>query len=120
MITTLFREFTIEAGRYLPQLPEQHPCARMHGHTFVIQVHVKGEVDPVTGWLMDFAELDRQVQAVRQALDHKVLNEIAGLKNPTTEQLASWIWQQLQLGLPGLSQIVIRENPYSGCIYNGD
>lgn len=120
MATTLFREFTIEAGRHLPRLPENHPCARMHGHTFVVQVYVSGDIDPASGWLMDFAELDGPLQDVRRTLDHQVLNEIEGLENPTTEQLARWIWQRLQDQLPGLSQIIIRENPYSGCIYTGD
>lgn len=120
MAMTLFREFTVEAGRYLPHLPAHHPCAHMHGHTFIIQVHVTGETRPDTGWVMDFAELDRLLQDVRRSLDHKVLNEVDGLENPTTEQMARWIWQRLHDRLPGLSRVEIRENPYSGCSYTGD
>lgn len=120
MTTTLFREFTIEAGRYLPNLEADHPCARMHGHTFVVQVHIAGEVDEEKGWIMDFNVLDRQLYEVRQMLDHKVLNEVSGLENPTTELLARWLWRNLEEQLPGLSRIVIQENPYSGCIYTGD
>jgi len=120
MTTTLFREFTIEAGRYLPNLAPVHPCARMHGHTFVVQIHITGEIDEVKGWIMDFNELDEKLNEVRQMLDHKVLNEIRGLENPTTELLARWLWERLIESLPGLSRIVIRENPYSGCIYTGD
>ena len=120
MSTTLYREFTVEAGRYLPLLSDNHPCAHVHGHTFVIQVHVTGGPDPETGWIMDFAELDDRIQSVRQVLDHKVLNDIAGLENPTTELLAQWIWKQLVRELPGLSKIVIQENPHSGCIYTGE
>lgn len=120
MTTTLYREFTVEAGRYLPRLDQGHPCARMHGHTFVIQVHITGTPGEESGWLMDFAELDNRIQNVRQALDHKVLNEIEGLENPTTELLAQWIWNHLVEELPGLSRIVIQENPHSGCIYTGN
>ncbi|MDZ7736555.1 MAG: 6-carboxytetrahydropterin synthase QueD [Gammaproteobacteria bacterium] len=120
MATTLYRKFTIEAGRYLSAISAGHPCARMHGHTFIIQVHVTGPVQKGTGWVMDFAELDGKIQAVRQELDHKVLNDIGGLENPTTELLARWIWDRLAGDLPGLSRIVIQENPQSGCIYTGD
>ena len=120
MTTTLFREFTIEAGRYLPNLAPEHPCARMHGHTFMVQIHVTGKVDEEKGWIMDFNELDDKLEEIRQLLDHRVLNEVPGLENPTTELLARWIWGRLVKELPGLSRIVIQENAYSGCIYTGD
>lgn len=120
MATTLYREFTIEAGRYLPAVSVDHPCARMHGHTFIVQVHVTASVQKETGWIMDFAELDDKIQTVREKLDHKVLNEVIGLENPTTELLARWIWDRLTEDLPGLSKIIIQENPRSGCIYTGE
>ncbi len=120
MATELFREFTLEAGRQLPNLPAGHPCSRMHGHTFRIQVFIGGEIQPRSGWIMDFAELDTKIHAIREILDHQVLNGIPGLENPTTELLAQWIWQRLKPELPGLTRIVIQENPYSGCIYTGD
>lgn len=120
MATTLFKQFTIEAGRYLPKLEPEHPCARMHGHTFVVQVDITGKVDEATGWIMDFNELDEQVNKIREMLDHRVLNEVSGLENPTTELLARWIWERLIIELPGLSRIVIQENLSSGCIYTGD
>ncbi len=120
MTTTLFREFTIEAGRYLPYLTPDHPCGRMHGHTFVVQIHITGEVDEEKGWIMDFNDLDDKLNEVRHMLDHKVLNEIPGLENPTTELLARWLWERLIKDLPGLSRIVIQENPHTGCIYTGD
>lgn len=120
MATTLYREFTIEAGRYLPAISADHPCARMHGHTFVVQVHVMGPVQKDTGWIMDFAELDDKIQTIREELDHKVLNDVIGLENPTTELMARWIWDRLARDLSGLSKVVIQENPQSGCIYTGE
>ncbi|WP_259054820.1 6-carboxytetrahydropterin synthase QueD [Methylohalomonas lacus] len=116
----LFREFILESARRLPNLPESHPCAAMHGHTFRIQIHVQGPIQSTTGWVMDFSELDRHVQDLRGELDHRVLNDIAGLENPTTELLARWIWQRLQPTVPGLSRIVIQENQNSGCVYTGE
>lgn len=120
MAIELFREFTIESARQLPKLPADHPCARMHGHTFRIQVYIQGSIDTQSGWIMDFASLDEQLQALRLEIDHRVLNDIPGLENPTTELLARWLWQRLQPGLPGLSRIVLSENPHSGCVYSGE
>lgn len=120
MAIEVFREFVIESARRLPYLPANHPCAAMHGHTFRIQIYVQGPIQCEAGWVMDFADLDRHVQALRGELDHRVLNEVAGLENPTTELLARWIWQRLQPSVPGLSRIVIQENPNSGCVYTGE
>ncbi len=120
MAIELFREFVLESARRLPNLPASHPCAAMHGHTFRIQIHVQGPIESTTGWVMDFSELDRHVQDLRAELDHRVLNDIAGLENPTTELLARWIWQRLQPTVLGLSRIVIQENPNSGCVYTGE
>ncbi len=120
MAIEIFREFVLESARRLPNLPANHPCAVMHGHTFRIQIHIQGPIQPETGWVMDFSELDSHVQTLRGELDHRVLNEVAGLENPTTELLARWIWQRLQPSVPGLSRIVIQENPNSGCVYTGE
>lgn len=120
MSVELFREFTIESARQLTGLPAEHPCGRIHGHTFRISVHVNGEINSDTGWLMDFSELDDCIRAVREQIDHKLLNDIPGLENPTTEIMARWLWKRLKPDLPGLSRIMIRENPYSGCIYTED
>lgn len=116
----IFREFEIEAARRLPQLPEGHKCRRLHGHTFRIAIHVAGAPASGSGWVMDFAEIDRNFQPIREALDHRYLNEIAGLENPTSENLARWIWARLAPVLPGLCGVAVRENPTSGCIYRGE
>lgn len=120
MTTEIFREFTLEVARYLPMLKASHPCARMHGHTLHVRVHIAGEIQAEAGWIMDFNELDRSIADIKSVLDHRVLNEIAGLENPTTELLARWIWGQLKSALPGLCRIQIQENPTSGCNYTGE
>ncbi len=120
MTTEIFREFTLEIARCLPTLKASHPCARMHGHTLHVQVHIAGEIQAESGWVMDFNELNRSIADIKSVLDHRVLNEIAGLENPTTELLARWIWRQLKAELPGLCRIQIRENPTSGCNYTGE
>lgn len=116
----IFNIYYIEAARRLPRLPESHPCSRVHGHSFRIEVHVSGPVDPDTGWVIDFAELDAAFAPLKAQIDHRYLNDLPGLENPTSERLAQWIWQQLKPALPGLSKIVVQETQQSGCVYWGD
>ena len=116
---SIFKEFTFEAAHRLPHVPIDHKCHRLHGHSFRVEIHVGGEVDPRTGWILDFAEVKAAFKPLHAELDHNYLNEIPGLENPTSENLASWIWERLELTLPGLSQVVVQETCTSGCIYNG-
>jgi 6-pyruvoyltetrahydropterin/6-carboxytetrahydropterin synthase len=115
MSTEIFKAFTFEAAHRLPHVPEGHKCARLHGHSFRVELHVGGEVDPRTGWIMDFAEITRAFAPLHERLDHHYLNEIEGLENPTSEVLAAWIWDHIDL--PGLTRIVVRETCTSGCVY---
>jgi len=115
----IFRVFQIEAAHSLPNVPEGHKCARLHGHSFRIEVHVSGPVGEREGWVMDFADLRRIFQPLYDRLDHHYLNEIEGLENPTSENLARWIWKELKPGLAGLSKIVVQETCNAGCVYYG-
>jgi 6-pyruvoyltetrahydropterin/6-carboxytetrahydropterin synthase len=115
----IFSKFVLEAARRLPNLREPHPCARLHGHSFNVEVHLQGPLDPVFGWVVDFAEVQKAWDKVHQQLDHRYLNEVPGLENPTSEHLAKWIWQVLQADLPTLSKIVVMETSTSGCVYCG-
>jgi len=116
----IFKVFQVEAAHRLPNVPEEHKCARLHGHSFRIEVHVSGPVGTQLGWVMDFADLQRAFQPVFDQLDHHYLNEIDGLDNPTSENLARWIWQQLSPGLEGLRKIIVQETCNAGCIYRGE
>jgi len=115
----LFREFRFEAAHLLPRVEAGHKCARLHGHSYRVTVHVVGEVGPETGWVMDFADLARAFEPLHDQLDHRYLNEVAGLDNPTSEVLAEWIWDRLEPTLPGLDSVVVHETCTSGCVYRG-
>ncbi|RLK61357.1 6-carboxytetrahydropterin synthase QueD [Actinokineospora cianjurensis] len=115
----IFREFTFEAAHRLPNVPEGHKCARLHGHSYRVEVAVSGPVDPVAGWVMDFGDLKAAVRPVIAELDHYYLNDVAGLENPTSEVLAEWLWERLRATLP-LSAITVRETCTSGCTYRGE
>lgn len=115
----LFKAFTLEAAHRLPHVPPGHKCARLHGHSFRVEIHVEGEVDPHTGWVMDFADIKRAFQPLFDRLDHHCLNDVEGLENPTSEVLATWIWDRLKPTLPLLSEVVVHETCTSGCRYRG-
>ncbi len=116
----IFRVFQIEAAHFLPHVPTGHKCARMHGHSFRIEVHVSGDVGQKTGWVMDFSDLKAAFQPLFAQLDHHCLNDIEGLDNPTSENLAKWIWARLNPALRGLSKVVVQETCNAGCVYRGD
>jgi len=118
MRTRLERTYRFEAAHFLPKVPPGHKCARMHGHTFHIDVAIEGEVDAERGWLIDFADIDAHAHPLIRQLDHQTLNEIDGLANPTSELLAVWLWQRLA-ALPGLAEIAVSETPTSRCVYRG-
>lgn len=115
----IFKAFTLEAAHRLPNVPPGHKCARLHGHSFRIELHVSGPVDPLFGWVQDFAEIKAAFKPYYDQLDHHYLNDIAGLDNPTSENMARWIWSQLKPTLPLLSEVVVHETCTSGCRYRG-
>jgi 6-pyruvoyltetrahydropterin/6-carboxytetrahydropterin synthase len=115
----IFKEFIVEAAHRLPNVPAGHKCARLHGHSFVIQIYVRGAVGAESGWVIDFADLKTAFQPFYDQLDHNYLNEVEGLENPTSENFAIWIWERLEPRLPTLSKVIVRETCTSGCVYTG-
>ena len=115
----LFKEITFDAAHYLPLLPEEHKCREMHGHTYRLKIWLQGKPD-AAGWVMDFAEIKKILIPVVDLLDHKILNNVEGLFNPTCELVAVWIWNRLKPQLPLLSKVELHETPTSGVIYEGD
>jgi 6-pyruvoyltetrahydropterin/6-carboxytetrahydropterin synthase len=116
----IYKEFTFEAAHLLPHVPEGHKCRRLHGHSYRVEIHVRGEPDPKSGWICDFNDLRVAFAPIHALLDHNSLNDVDGLANPTSELLAKWIWKRLQPALPELARVVVKETCTSGCIYGGD
>ena len=115
----IYKDFSIEAAHRLPNVPEGHKCARLHGHSFQVRISVEGPLGEESGWVMDFGDIKAAFAPIYAQLDHHYLNDIEGLENPTSENLAMWIWQQLKPELPQLSSVRIKETCTSGCIYRG-
>ncbi len=115
----LSREYRFEAAHQLPKVPAGHRCSRLHGHSYKIEILVSGPMDEDSGWLIDFYDLDQAVQPLVEALDHRLLNEIEGLENPTCERLCSWVWRRLAPVLPQLAAVTIWETVDARCTYRG-
>ena len=118
MSVEIVKEFAFDAAHFLPTAAEGHPYRRMHGHSFTAEVALAGTPDPSSGWLVDFAVIEAALAALRDRLDHRVLNDLADLGVPTLENLAAWIYRELDAELPGLVRVTVRR-PSSGesCSY---
>lgn len=115
----LVRAFTFEAAHRLPGAPDGHKCARLHGHSFRVELVCEGPVDEKTGWLIDFGEVKRLFAPFLEELDHRYLNEVVGLENPTAENIARWVWNRVKPALPVLSLVTVAETCTARCEYRG-
>ena len=120
MNVELRKSFQFEAAHLLPHLPRTHKCRRLHGHSFKVEIAVAGACDPKLGWLMDYADITEAFKPIWRKLDHYHLNDIRGLENPTSENLAAWIWHRLKPKLPLLTEVVVAETCQSRCVYRGE
>lgn len=119
MHVRLVKSFRFEAAHWLPTFPEGHKCRRMHGHSFRVDVAVEGEVPEGQGYLIDYGAIEAAVEPLRHQLDHRCLNEVRGLENPTSEVLAGWLWDRLAAELPLLAGIIVQETCTARCEYHG-
>ena len=116
----LRKAFQFEAAHLLPKLPKSHKCRRLHGHSFQVELGVTGDCEPELGWVMDYAEIAEAFKPILEKLDHYYLNEIPGLENPTSENIAIWIWKKLKRRLPLLTEVVVAETCTARCVYRGN
>jgi 6-pyruvoyltetrahydropterin/6-carboxytetrahydropterin synthase len=119
-IMELRKTFQFEAAHLLPHLPRSHKCRRLHGHSFRVEVAVSGACHPKLGWVMDYADIAAAFQPIWEELDHNYLNKIRGLENPTSENLALWIWRRLKPRLPLLTELIVAETCAAQCVYRGE
>lgn len=111
--------FTFEAAHFLPRVPETHRCRRLHGHSYRVELCLDGPVDPATGWVVDFFDVEAAFAPLLARLDHHLLNEIEGLENPTAEHIAVWIWERTRPLLPLLARVRVYETPMCWAEYEG-
>lgn len=111
--------FRFEAAHYLPNVPETHRCRRLHGHSYRVEVQLDGPVDQHTGFVVDFFDVEETFASIVAALDHRCLNEIEGLANPTAENIAIWIWDRLKARLRQISAVRVYETADCWAEYDG-
>lgn len=116
----VFKKFTFDSAHFITEVPEGHKCRNVHGHTYHLTVFFDGPLDPKLGWVIDFAEIKAVVKPFVDQLDHKLLNDIKGLENPTSEGISMWLWDRIKSKLPTLSRIELNETPTSGVVYRGE
>lgn len=116
---TIFRQFTFDSAHFLPYVAEDHKCRQMHGHTYRLTIYMTAEPDEQLGWVMDFADVKKVMTPILDMVDHKTLNNVPGLENPTCELLAKWLWDKIKKEIPILSKIELYETPKSGVVYEG-
>ncbi|HNQ12349.1 MAG TPA: 6-carboxytetrahydropterin synthase QueD [Bacteroidia bacterium] len=115
----LFKKFVFDSAHFLPMVADDHKCKRIHGHTYHLTIYLEGELHPELNWVIDFAEVGRVIDPVIKRIDHRLMNEIEGLENPTCEAIAIWIWKQIKPSLPQLVKVELNETPTSGVVYTG-
>lgn len=118
-VVEVFRDFRFEAAHWLPGVPADHKDARVHGHSYQVRLRLRGPVDERSGYVCDFGRVKAVFGLVDAALDHRTLNEVPGLENPTCELVAVWIWSRVASDLPYLHAVEVRESPWAGCVYRG-
>jgi len=115
----IYKKFTFEAAHLLPNVEKGHKCGQLHGHSFTVIIYAEGDVVDPYGWIVDFGYIKTAFKPILDRLDHSYLNEIEGLENPTSENLAVWIWDKLWAKFPKLSKVVVNETCSSGCAFKG-
>jgi 6-pyruvoyltetrahydropterin/6-carboxytetrahydropterin synthase len=116
----LRKTFQFEAAHLLPRLPKTHKCRRLHGHSFMVEIAVAGDCDPQLGWVMDYADIKAAFKPLWEKLDHRYLNDVPGLENPTSEEIAVWIWRKLKPRLPLLVEVVVAETCTARAVFRGE
>jgi 6-pyruvoyltetrahydropterin/6-carboxytetrahydropterin synthase len=113
--------FGFDAAHRFENYPDGHPYRGVHGHSFQVEVAVRGAPDPASGFVADFGEIEKACAGVRAALDHRMLNEVAELGRPSLENLSIWIWRRLAPQFPNLSRVTVRRDSLGqSCTYEGN
>lgn len=112
--------FGFDAAHHFDHFPEGHPNRTMHGHSFQVEVAIEGEPDPATGFVADFGDIEAACAEVRARLDHKTLNAIEGLAQPSLENISRYLWKSLRARLPALARVTVRrDSAGQSCTYRG-
>ena len=102
------KDFQFEAAHFFGHADANDLFKKIHGHSFAGTVRIEGDAQEEKGWIRDLWKIDQIIKEVVAPLDHSLLNEVEGLKQPALEQIAKWIFDRLEARLPGLSSVEVR------------
>jgi len=112
--------FGFDAAHRFENFPDGHPYRGVHGHSFQVEIGIRGKPDAATGFVADFGDIEKACVKVRELLDHRMLNEIQGLERPSLENLSVWIWRRLAPQFGSLSRVTVRRDSIGqSCTYAG-
>jgi len=115
----IVKSVSFDAAHFLDHDEDARPYARLHGHSFTLSVAIDGEPGPETGWVADFGAVSEALESVRDALDHRLLNEVEGLSRPTLENICRWVADRLAPAFPCLRQVTVsRPSNGESCVYD--
>ena len=110
------KRFSFSASHVLDHLPSDHPCARMHGHNYLITIHLKSETLDEYGFVKDYQSLNTVRQFIDETLDHRHLNDCLS-DPPTSENIARFLYERFKPEIPELYAVEVGETPQTSCIY---
>ena len=110
------KQFSFSASHVLEQLPDDHPCARLHGHNYLVTVHLKSETLDEYGFVKDYKSLNNVRQFIDETLDHHHLNDCMSC-SPTSENIARFLYERFKPEIPELYAVEVSETPQTTCIY---
>ncbi len=114
---TISKDYHFSASHVLPQLPADHPCHRLHGHNYVVQVVLQSETLNAVGFVRDYRELDALKKYIDEEIDHRHLNDVLGDDNVTAEQIAKHFYDWCKDKWPEVVAVRVSETPKSWAEY---
>tara|TARA_B100001093_G_scaffold484995_1_gene518928 strand:+ start:444 stop:800 length:357 start_codon:yes stop_codon:yes gene_type:complete len=115
----IYKNFFFDAAHYMPNFPKDHKYRKIHGHSYELKIHIHGDLTAENEWVMDLENINKHVDPLLKLIDHNLLNDIKGLENPTSENIAKWFWKELKKKIPSISKVEINRPRIGGCIYQG-
>lgn len=110
------KQFSFSASHILEGLRPDHPCSRLHGHNYIVTIHLKAEHLNQVGFVKDYRELDNVKRYIDDNLDHRHLNDIFSF-NPTAENMARYLYDLFKKDIPELYAVEISETPKTTALY---
>ncbi|MFF5727171.1 6-pyruvoyl tetrahydropterin synthase family protein [[Kitasatospora] papulosa] len=116
---SITKEFHFSASHVLDHLAADHPCARMHGHNYILEVELSAQPSELSpaGFVRDYRDLGALKKWIDEFLDHRHLNDVMKDKNPSSENLAMWVYGNWQREIPEMTAVRISETPKTWATY---